>query len=114
MPSLSSLLAAGVSGWRRLIRRLSIPSCSVSVVYLQLPYRHPHLAALEQGAWLEELELLQLAQALQANARQHGGYDAESFDVMLTIAEVLEADHGWTPQQSEAWLERLSGWGPEL
>lgn len=72
------------------------------------------LAAFEQGAWLEELELLQLGQALRRAARQRGGYDGETFDLMITIADVLEADHGWTSQQSEAWLTRMGVWEAEL
>ena len=72
------------------------------------------LAAFEQGAWLEELELLQLAQTVHRSARQRGGYDARAFDLVLSIADVLEAEHGWTTEQSEAWLERLGVWEEEL
>ena len=67
-------------------------------------------AAFEQGAWLAELELLQLGDALRRRARQGDGYQGELFDVMLTIADVLEREHGWSPSQSDAWLERMGLW----
>ena len=69
------------------------------------------LLAFEQGRWLEELDLLQLGQALRQEAHQTGGYAGPLFDVMVTIADVLEAEHGWSPEQSEAWLQRLGVWG---
>lgn len=68
----------------------------------------------EQRDWLEELELLQLGQALQRSARQRGGYDGATSDVMLTIADVLEADHSWTFAQPEVWLTRMGVWEAEL
>ena len=41
-----------------------------------LPYQQDHaLAAFEQGDWLAELELLQLANALQRTAISRGGND---------------------------------------
>jgi hypothetical protein len=64
-------------------------------------------AAFEQGAWLAELELLELGEALRRRARQAGGYHGELFDLMLTIADVLEQEHGWSLEQSEAWLQRM-------
>ncbi len=68
------------------------------------------LAAFEQGDWLAELELLQLANALQHTAISRGGYDGRAFDLMFAIADVLEADHGWSFEQSDAWLERMGLW----
>ena len=70
----------------------------------------PQLAALEQGDVLAELELLQLAQALHRQALRRHGYDSESFDVMVTIADVLERDHDWQPAHADAWLERMGLW----
>lgn len=72
---------------------------------------HDHArAAFEQGAWLAELELLALGQRLQQQARRTPGHEPELFDLLITIADVLEADHGWSPKQSDAWLERLGAW----
>ena len=72
---------------------------------------NPHAwAAFEQGAWLAELELLELGDAVQRRAQQAGGYAGELFDLMVTIADVLEREHGWSPEQSEAWLSRLGVW----
>jgi hypothetical protein len=71
-------------------------------------------AAFEQGDWLAELELLQLANALQRSAISRGGYDGRSFDLMFAIADVLEADHGWSFEQSDAWLERMGLWEEEF
>ena len=80
-----------------------------------LPYQQDHaLAAFEQGDWLAELELLQLANALQRTAITRGGYDGRSFDLMFAIADVLEVDHGWSLEQSDAWLERMGLWEEEL
>ena len=77
-----------------------------------LPYQQDHaLASFEQGDWLAELDLLQLANALQRSVISRGGYDGRSFDVMFAIADVLEADHGWSFEQSDAWLERMGLWG---
>jgi hypothetical protein len=75
------------------------------------PYQQDHaLAAFEQGDWLAELELLQLANALQRTSITRGGYDSRSFDLMFAIADVLESDHGWSFEQSDAWLERMGLW----
>ncbi len=80
-----------------------------------LPYQQDHaLAAFEQGDWLAELELLQLANALQRSAISRGGYDGRSFDLMFAIADVLESDHGWSVEQSDAWLERMGLWEEEF
>jgi hypothetical protein len=80
-----------------------------------LPYQQDHaLAAFEQGDWLAELELLQLANALQRSAISRGGYDGRAFDLMVAIADVLEADHGWNVEQSDAWLERMGLWEEEF
>jgi hypothetical protein len=80
-----------------------------------LPYQQDHvLAAFEQGDWLAELELLQLANALQRSAMSRGGYDGRAFDLMFAIADVLEADHGWSTEQSGAWLERMGLWEEEV
>jgi hypothetical protein len=73
-----------------------------------LPYQPDHaLASFEQGDWLAELELLQLANALQRSAISLGEYDERAFNLMFAIAEVLEADHGWSFEQSDAWLQRM-------
>ena len=80
-----------------------------------LPYQQDHaLAAFEQGDWLAELELLQLANALQRNAISRGCYDERAFNLMFAIADVLEADHGWSFEQSDAWLERMGLWEEEF
>ncbi len=80
-----------------------------------LPYQQDHaLAAFEQGDWLAELELLQLANALQRTAITRGGYDGRSVDLMFAIADVLESDHGWSFEQSDAWLERMGLWEEEF
>ena len=76
--------------------------------------QHHALAALEQGDWLAELDLLQLANALQRTALARGGYDGRSFDLMFAIADVLESDHGWSFEQSDAWLERMGLWEEEF
>jgi hypothetical protein len=79
------------------------------------PFELDHaFAAFEQGDWLAELELLQLANALQRSAISRGGYDGRSFDLMFAIADVLEADHGWSFEQSDAWLERMGLWEEEF
>ncbi|WP_411870871.1 hypothetical protein [Vulcanococcus limneticus] len=66
-----------------------------------------------QANLLAELDLLQLAQALQQQAQRHGGYEGEVFDLMLSIADRLEQHHGWDAEQSDAWLERMGVWeGP--
>jgi hypothetical protein len=79
------------------------------------PYQQDHaLAVFEQGVWLAELELLQLANALQRSAISRGGYDGRSFDLMFAIADVLESDHGWSFEQSDAWLERMGLWEEEF
>ena len=75
------------------------------------PFQQEHaLAAFEQGDWLAELDLLQLGQALQRHALARGSYDGRAFDLMVCIADVLEADHGWSIEQSEAWLVRMGLW----
>ena len=75
------------------------------------PFQQEHaLAAFEQGDWLAELDLLQLGQALQRHALASGSYDGRAFDLMVCIADVLEADHGWSIEQSEAWLVRMGLW----
>jgi len=80
-----------------------------------LPYQQDHaLAAFDQGDWLAELELLQLANALQRSAISRGGYDERAFNLMFAIADVLEADHGWSFEQSDAWLERMGLWEAEF
>ena len=79
------------------------------------PFELDHaFAAFEQGDWLAELDLLQLGTALQRSAIARGGYDGRSFDVMVAIADVLEADHGWSSEQSDAWLERMGLWEEEV
>ena len=79
------------------------------------PFQQDHaFAAFEQGDWLAELDLLQLGTALQRGAIAHGGYDDRSFDVMVAIADVLETDHGWSFEQSDAWLERMGLWEEEV
>jgi hypothetical protein len=70
--------------------------------------------AFEQGDWLAELDLLQLGQVLQRNALVRGSYDGRAFDLMICIADVLEADHGWSIEQSEAWLVRMGLWEEEF
>ena len=88
------------------------PPCSPSD---QLPSQQHHaLAAFEQGDWLAELDLLRLANALQRDALSRGGYDGRAFDLMVAIADVLEADHGWSFEQSDAWLERMGLWEEEF
>ena len=102
MRCLSFLVSALRSLFRRLRQRHRL-ACSGHT-----------LAAFQQSAWLEELELLQFAQAVHRSAGQRGGYDARAFDLVLSIADVLEAEHGWSTEQSEAWLERLGVWEEEL
>ena len=53
------------------------------------PVPSPRRRSFEQGDWLAELELLQLAQELKALADQRGGFEAELFDLMVSIADVL-------------------------
>ena len=92
-----------------LLQRPSAGSSAVSPD--PAPFQQEHaLAAFEQGDWLAELDLLQLAQALQRNAFARGSYDGRAFDLMVCIADVLEADHGWSIEQSEAWLVRMGLW----
>ena len=79
------------------------------------PFQQEHaLAAFEQGDWLAELDLRQLGQALQRHALARGSYDGRAFDLMVCIADVLEADHGWSIEQSEAWLVRMGLWEEEF
>jgi len=100
-----------MASWLRAISQAepaAEPSCAPDELP---PYQHDHaLAAFEQGDWLAELELLQLANVLQHGAISRGGYDGRSFDLMFAIAEVLESDHGWSLEQSDAWLERMGLW----
>ncbi len=67
-------------------------------------------ATADQANLLAELDLLQLAQALQQQAQRHGGYEGEVFDLMLSIADRLEQHHGWDAEQSDTWLERMGVW----
>jgi hypothetical protein len=97
------------------IRSLFKRETNCSSALRVLPYQQDHaLAAFEQGDWLAELELLQLANALQRSAISRGGYDGRAFDLMVAIADVLEADHGWSLEQSDAWLERMGLWEEEF
>ncbi len=79
----------------------------------QRPPIHQELhawAAFEQCDLLAELDLLHLGDSLRTAALAQGGYDNESFDVMVTIADLLVAEHGWSLQQSDGWLERMGLW----
>jgi hypothetical protein len=67
-------------------------------------------AAFDQCHLLTELDLLQLGDSLRTAALERGCYVSESFDVMVTIADLLVADHGWSLQQSDGWLERMGLW----
>jgi hypothetical protein len=79
------------------------------------PFELDHaFAAFEQGDWLAELELLQLANALQRGAIARGGYDGRSFDLMVAIADVLQSDHDWSFEQTDLWLERMGLWEEEF
>jgi len=78
------------------------------------PAPSPRRRSFEQGDWLAELELLQLAQELKALANQRGGFEAELFDLMVSIADVLELDHGWQRSQSNQWLVRMGLWEEDL
>ena len=92
-----------ISWLRSLLQRPQ--TCSTSELG---PFELDHaFAAFEQGGWLAELELLQLANALQRSAISRGGYDGRSFDLMVAIADVLQSDHGWSFEQSDRWLERM-------
>ena len=71
-------------------------------------------AAADQAKILAELELLQLAHALQCQAKRQGGYAGERFDPMLSIAELFERIHGWDPSHADDWLERMGLWAQEL
>jgi len=33
---------------------------------------------------------------------------------MVAIADILEVDHGWSFEQSDAWLERMGLWEEEV
>ncbi len=70
--------------------------------------------AFEQGDWMAELELLQLAQDLRSLADSSGGFEGELFDLMVSIADVLERDHGWERDQSNDWLIRMGLWEEDL
>ncbi len=100
---------------KAIIRSLFQRETDCSSALRGLPYQQDHaLAAFEQGDWLAELELLQLANALQRSAVSRGGYDGRAFDLMVAIADVLESDHGWSFEQSDAWLERMGLWEEEF
>ena len=51
---------------------------------------------------------------MHRQALRRRGYHSESFDVMVTIADVLERDHGWDPSHADACLERMRLWEQEL
>ncbi len=90
------------------IRSLFQPQIGCPSRLSGLPYQQDHaLASFEQGDWLAELELLQLANALQRSAISLGEYDERAFNLMFAIADVLESDHGWSFEQSDAWLQRM-------
>ncbi len=75
------------------------------------PWLRAHLwSAFEQGDWLAELELLQLGEVIRRRSQGGQGYSGELFDLMITIADGLERDHGWSAEQSEAWLQRMGVW----
>ena len=98
-----------------LLQRPSACSPAAPVSSEPFPFQQEYaLAAFEQGDWLAELDLLQLGQALQRNALARGSYDGRAFDLMVCIADVLEADHGWSIEQSEAWLVRMGLWEEEF
>ncbi len=78
------------------------------------PAPSPRRHSFEKGDWLAELELLQLAQELKTLADQRGGFEAELFDLMVSIADVLELDHGWQRSQSNQWLVRMGLWEEDL
>lgn len=71
-------------------------------------------ATVEQGDWLEELDMLELGLAAQRSAQQRGGYDSETFDLMCTIADLLEFEHGWSAEQTQTWLTLMGVWEAEL
>jgi hypothetical protein len=80
-----------------------------------LPCQELHaLAAFEQGDWLTELDLLHLGDALHRSALSQSGYDDTTFDVMVGIADLLESEHGWSTEQSEAWLDRMGLWDEDF
>jgi hypothetical protein len=33
---------------------------------------------------------------------------------MVGIADLLESDHGWSKEQSEAWLDRMGLWAEDF
>ena len=74
------------------------------------PAPSPRRRSFEQGDWLAELELLQLAQELKALADQRGSFEAELFDLVVSIADVLAVYHGWPRSQSNQWLVRMGVW----
>lgn len=57
---------------------------------------------------------LAAAARVQHTAISHGGYAGRSFDLMLAIADVLEAEHGWSFEQSDGWLARMGPWEEEV
>lgn len=74
------------------------------------PTQPTNRAAFVQGDWMAELELLQLAQDLRSLAETSGGFEGELFDLMVSIADVLERDHGWDRTHSNEWLIRMGLW----
>ena len=42
------------------------------------------------------------------------GHALAAVDVMVGIADMLESDHGWRIEQSEAWLHRMGLWEEEF
>ena len=97
--------------WLRLLLQRPQACCSSELGPFALDHA---FAAFEQGDWLAELDLLQLGVALQRGAIARGGYDGRAFDLMFAIADVLETDHGWSFEQSDAWLERMGLWEEEV
>ena len=47
---------------------------------------------------------------MQRSVLNNSGCDDIVFDVMVGIADLLESDHGWSTEQSEAWLDRMGLW----
>ena len=78
------------------------------------PFQQNSFAAFEPGDWLAELDLLRLGTVLQRTAITRGGYHGRAFNLMFAIADVLESDHGWSFEQSDAWLERMGLWEEEV
>jgi hypothetical protein len=60
------------------------------------------------------ISLLRQAHACSHRAQLSGGYDPDGLDELITIAEVLEIEHGWDALLVDQWLERLGLWDQEL